>query len=227
MSLETDVKKQSVPALVDLYILDLNSINVAEIYYFYPGTDVDNQPVQYLAHSYLPWPVEMTGFEKRGTGSEARPKGRISNIGGSVSALVEQYDDLVGAKLTRRRTLKTYVDANDPNYFDEIWIIEQKTSESALAIEFDLVTAMDFIDKKLPGRIAIANACPWRYASTANGSGCSWPRTNPSKYFDRNGNAVSTLAQDDCGKRLSDCKLRFGAGNPLDFGGFPSLGRTS
>ena len=31
--------------------------------------------------------------------------------------------------------------------------------------------------------------------------------------------------QDRCGKRLSSCKLRFGANNPLPFGGFPGVSR--
>jgi len=85
---------------------------------------------------------------------------------------------------------------------------------------------MDFVDKRLPGRTAVANACPWQYATTANGSGCSWPRTDPNKYYNQSGVQVFNQQQDVCGKRLADCKLRFGDDQPLDFGGFPSLGRS-
>ena len=70
MSLKLDAKKQNVAALVDLYVLDLNSIGLGQVYYFYPGTDANNQPVTYQGNTYTPWPIEMTGFEKRGTGSE-------------------------------------------------------------------------------------------------------------------------------------------------------------
>jgi lambda family phage minor tail protein L len=226
VTLNVDIQKQATPALVDLYILDLNSINVASVLYFYPGTDADSTPVEYLGNTYQPWPVSMSGFEKRGTGSESRPKASISNINGEITQQLQLYDDLIGAQLKRRRTLQSYVIANVAEYAEEIYFIEQKTVENSLVVEFELSSALDFIDKRLPGRIAVANACPWRYKSTANGSGCSWPGTNPAKWFDRQGNAVLTAGEDQCGKRLSDCKLRFGANAELDFGGFPSLGRN-
>lgn len=226
MTIEIDVKKQAVPALIDLYILDLNPIGIGEVYYFYPDTTPEATALVYLGQTYSPWPVEITGFSRKGDGAETRPSAKISNYGGAITALLQEREDLIGASLTRRRTLKTYVDANLAQYFDELYFIEQKTSENPLEVSFDLANAMDFLDKKLPGRIAIANACPWRYRSTANGSGCGWPATNPAKWFDADGNPVTTLAEDNCGHRLSDCKLRFGANNPLDFGGFPSLGRS-
>jgi len=226
MTLAADLHKSAPGTLVDLYILDLNAIQIAEVYYFYPGTAADNTPLQYQGHTYQPWPIQITGFEKRGTGSESRPQASISNITGSISQLIDQHDDLIGAQLVRRRTLAHYIDANIAEYAEEIYYIEQKTLENALVVEFTLASAMDFIDQRLPARIAIANACPWHYRSTANGSGCSWPGTDPTKWFDRDGNAVLTSEQDECGKRLSDCKLRFGANNELDYGGFPSLGRN-
>ena len=54
----------------------------------------------------------------------------------------------------------------------------------------------------------------------------NWPGIDSSKWFDRNGDPVMSSTLDECGKRLSDCKLRFGANNELDYGGFPSLGRN-
>ena len=43
--------------------------------------------------------------------------------------------------------------------------------------------------------------------------------------WDVNDNVESSLANDRCGKRVSSCKLRFGANNALPFGSFPSAGR--
>ena len=231
MPVKLDVQKQSVPAIVDLYILDLNPINIAEIYYFYPMLSETGGDIVYQGNTYVPWPIEMTGFEKRGTGSEPRPKATISNIGGQISALVKSYNDLIGATLTRRRTLATYVENDLADYYDEIYFIEQKTLENSVTIEFEMVTAMDFVDKQLPGRVAVANACPWLYGPTAvalgkQSQGCSWPGTDNTKWFDSLGNAVTIKANDVCGKRLSDCKLRFGNTAELDYGGFPSLGRN-
>lgn len=43
------------------------------------------------------------------------------------------------------------------------------------------------------------------------------------KYYDTDDQEVATAAQDQCGKRLTSCKLRFGT-RVLPFGGFPSAG---
>ena len=51
-------------------------------------------------------------------------------------------------------------------------------------------------------------ACPY------TGSAC----------YTKNGE-TTTAANDDCGRRLSDCVLRFGQENPLPYGGFPGLAR--
>ena len=54
-------------------------------------------------------------------------------------------------------------------------------------------------------------------------SECSYTGTD---YYDVNGNTVSTLAQDVCGKRVASCKLRFGENAELPFGSFPGAGLT-
>jgi|688.fasta_scaffold41791_8 lambda family phage minor tail protein L len=226
MTLAIETRKQAPTGKVDLYILDLNPIGVSQIYFFYPGTGADNLPLNYLGQTYNPWPVVMSGFVRKGDGSENRPKASISNINGAITGEVDLYDDLVGATLTRRRTHKSFIDADISEFYDESYEIEQKTAENSTFINFDLSSPLDYIDKQLPGRLAIANACPWRYKSTANGSGCSWPGIDSNKWFDRNGDPVMSSTLDECGKRLSDCKLRFGANNELDYGGFPSLGRN-
>lgn len=222
-----DLKKQSAPSVVDLYILDLNAIGIAEVFYFYPGTNPDSSAVEYLRQSYAPWPIVMSGFIRTGSGSSNRPRASISNYQGAITQQLALYDDLVGASVTRRRVFSTYLVNNIAQYSDEIYFIEQKTLENFEVVEFELANPMDFIDKKLPGRTALANACPWRYRQTANGSGCGWPGTDPAKWFNAAGDPVGNSSSDVCGKRLSDCKLRFGATQPLDFGGFPSLGRTN
>ncbi|RLA17453.1 MAG: phage minor tail protein L [Gammaproteobacteria bacterium] len=130
--------------------------------------------------------------------------------------------------LKRRRTLAQYLGTETPDsstYIEDVYFIEQKSVENSLVVEFTLSSAMDFIGKRLPGRTAVANTCPWQYKTTENGSGCGWPGNDASLWFDASGNPVNDEAQDACGKRLSDCKLRFGEVEPLDFGGFPSLGR--
>ncbi len=228
MSIAIDVHQLEPGALVDLFVLDLNAIGVGVVYYFYAGLDTDLTPIRFQGQDYAAWPIQIDGLEKRGTGAEHRPKLAVSNFGGIITADLALHDDLVGALIKRRRTFAQYLNTETPDtsaYAEELFFIEQKNNENPLLVEFELASAMDFTDKQLPGRTAIANSCPWQYKTTLNGSGCGWPGSDSNKWFDRSGTQVFTEAEDVCGKRLTDCKLRFGADQPLDFGGFPSLGR--
>jgi hypothetical protein len=61
-------------------------------------------------------PIEVEGFEYSGQGTLPRPKLRISNIMGTITALILTLPEgLEGAKLTRIRTLARFIDsANFP-----------------------------------------------------------------------------------------------------------------
>ncbi len=228
MSLIIDSHKLEPTALMDFYCIDLGPIGATgQVFYIYPGVDASNQPITYQGLTFLPWPVQVTGIDKRGTGSSARPVVEIANVNRIITELCRTYQDMVGATVWRRRTLASYVLADIGEYHDEYYVVEQRVSESKDTIKFELSSPMDFMDKQLPGMVAIANSCPHRYKSTAGGSGCSWPGTNPTKWFDRFGQPVGSAGLDICGKRMSDCKLRFGDNEPLDYGGNPGLGRSS
>lgn len=226
MTLKKDSHKLTLPAQVDLYSIDLNSIGIGQVFYIVPWLDANSQPVVYQGDTYTPWPVQVTGIDKRGTGSSPRPSVELGNVNRYITDLCRLYQDMVGATVRRRRTLASYLLANIGEYHDDYYLIEQRVGEGD-TVKFDLSSPMDFLDKQLPGMIAIATGCPHRYKSTLGGSGCSWPGTDPTKWFDRNGVAVTSAALDVCGKHMSDCKLRFGANEPLDYGGNPGLGRSS
>ena len=133
-------------------------------------------------------------------------------------------NDLGGAEVRRIRTLKKYLDgesAADPNarWPEERWFVDRKASESRDQVTFELASKFDLAGQKIPKRQVIANVCQWKYRS----SECSY---TGSSYFDVNGNPVSTLAEDVCGKRVASCKLRFGDTAELPFGSFPGAGLT-
>ena len=133
-------------------------------------------------------------------------------------------NDLGGAEVRRIRTLKKFLDGEstaDPNakFPDERWFIDRKANESRDSVTFELASKFDLAGQKLPKRQIVANVCQWVYRS----SECSYTGSN---YFDVNGNTVSTLAADVCGKRVESCKLRFGSNGELPFGSFPGAGLT-
>jgi lambda family phage minor tail protein L len=70
---------------------------------------------------------------------------------------------------------------------------------------------------KLPRRQFIQNACTWLY----RGADCGYTGDPVANEF---GLPTTILANDACGKRLTDCQARFGAQAILPYGGFPACG---
>lgn len=227
MSITTDIQKLEPGAIVELFELDLTPYG-GELLRFHAGTNGLLSNVVWDGNPYTAFPVKATGFEFNGQGQAARPKLLAANVAGSITALVLQYDDIVGAKVTRIRTLAKYLDAvnfaggvnpsADPTaeFPSDIFYIDRKSTETNEFVEFELAAAMDVTGVKLPRRQVVQNVCPWGYRSAE----CGWTGTS---YFDAN-DASTTLGNDVCGKRLSSCKVRFGQYAELPFGGFPAAG---
>jgi len=223
----TEVFKSQLPQIIDLFTLDITAIlptgsSDQAIYRFANWSQVNGADVVYQTNTYTPLPLEASGFELNTKGQLARPSLTFANVGLGITALTNTYEDLVGATVQRIRTLTTYLDgaeAADPNAYwgpDE-WIVEQKSSETKLAVSFQLAIPFDLEGRALPGRRLLREQCQWRYRSDI---GCHY---DGSSYFDVNDQSVANLSDDVCGKRLTSCQLRFGNTSRLPFGGFPGL----
>ncbi len=225
--IRTEVQTLETGNLIELFDLDITVINpgaVVEHFHGYP----QEANIVWKGVTYVPWPIQAEGFARTGD-KPPNPTVTVANIDGTVSALCQQFDDLVGAILTRRRTFAQYLDAvnfpggvnptADPTQEmpNEIWYVERKASEDSQAVKFELSSAMDFNGVKLPRRQIIANQCPWAYRSAE----CGY---TGGAVADANDVPTGVLANDVCGKRVASCKLRFGATNPLNHGGFPAAG---
>jgi lambda family phage minor tail protein L len=232
MSIQSDIQKPAPGAIVELYVLDATSAG-DDIYRFHSGLNELGANVVWQGVSYVAAPVKMEGFELRGSGTAPRPKLSVANIAGVLGAAVRASDDLVGAKVTRKRTFARYLDAvnfaagnpiADPNvhFNDDVYYIDRKSSENRVMIEWELVSALDLVGTKLPRRQIIANICSSRYRSAE----CSYTGGAVADITDV---ATGSLALDQCGKKLNSCKLRFGANAVLPYGAFPAAGlvRTS
>ncbi|SMG00327.1 Phage minor tail protein [Burkholderia singularis] len=177
---------------------------------------------------YAAWPVNTEGFEISGSGKQPAPTLRVGNVDGSISSLCIALGDLVGAQITRRRTLSKYLDAvnfpdgnpgADPNEEmpPETWLIERKSHEDNETIEFELSSPLDFDGEQLPRRQIIPNLCIWLY----RGPECGY---TGGPCADANDAPTDDPAKDRCSQSLRGCKLRFGANNPLPYGGSPAAG---
>lgn len=226
MSIASDIQKLEPGALVELFVVEVPGGDTLR---FHAGTNALDGDVVWQGNTYTRFPVMAEGFEKSGKGSLPRPKIKVANITGLIGALARENDDLVGARITRKRTFARYLDAvnfpggvnpsADPlsEFPDEIWSVDRKSSENAVFVEWELAAAIDLAGVALPRRQVIQNVCPWRYRSTE----CGYTGGAVADLTDA---ATSDLSADACGKRLTSCKLRFGQYGELPFGGFPAAG---
>mgnify|MGYP000414407764 CR=1 FL=1 len=224
MSITADIQSLTPGALVELFELQIG----AELVRFHAGTNSLMQPVVWAGHTYTPLPVQAEGFGLSTGGKMPRPKLRIANIDGVASQTLLGAD-IAGSKVTRRRTMVRYLDAvNFPGGVNpdadptaemtpDVFYIDRKTAETKAVVEFELASSMDVAGVKLPKRQIIQNSCPWRY----RGGECGYAGPPVATVLDA---PTGDPVKDQCGKRLSSCKLRFGETAVLPYGGFPAAG---
>lgn len=219
--------------LIELFILDLNPIGVAVAYHFTP-TNLPGYTISFGAQAYTYAPVAMTGIERTLTGDPPTPKVLLPNTNKFTTALVVQYNDLVGAQVTRMRTYKDFLDGepleDDTAYFSrDIYTVEQKLHLGNVHGEFSLRPLYALDNRYLPGRTCHKDLCSHRYRlmnpdGSPDYSRASCPYTG-TVYFDGTGEPTLTPQLDVCGKSLNDCTLRFGETAELPFRGFPGMSR--
>jgi lambda family phage minor tail protein L len=169
--------------LITLYELDLTSKTSnftgqpGTIYRFHDGIDpTGTNIVNFKGQPYNPFPIKAEGYEWTTQGTLPRPKLSVSNIGSVTSALLREFDDLVGALVTVRRTYTIYLDgqAEGGSPYKEftplIYVVDRKSGETTQAVAFELATGMDAEGVLLPRRQIMATACPWTY----RGPECSY-----------------------------------------------------
>ena len=216
-----DLQAPAPSSIIELFELQLfaNIHGVNYTYRVHAGTNLNaNGQVVWAGNSYLRFPVEADGFEYNGQGQLPRPKIRVSNILGTITALLLSLPSgITGAKVTRIRTLARYLDAvnfpgsvnpygtPDPTaeFPHEVYYVDRKVIESREVVEFELAAAFDLIGVRGPKRQCVSNICQWRYRSAE----CGYIAA---AYFDADDTPVGTAGEDVCGKRLGSCETRFG-----------------
>lgn len=233
-SLAADVQRFSPGNIVELYTLDCSFIN-GPVYRFTPNV-FDGAPVVFNGQTYTPIEMESEGWEWSGKGASPQPIIRLSNVNRVTAAAVYEFSDLLGATITRTRTLSDYLDDGatpDPEaiFRQDIYRISRKSAQNKMYIEFELRSAIDQMGKKLPGEQVYRDACRFTYRRWDADAGsfvytkATCPYTG-SSYFDALGNVVVNPALDRCSKTLDNgCRKRFGQNGELPFGGYPGVAR--
>jgi len=175
-------------SLINLYELDVSNIvpdlNEEESKFrFYDGNNFNFERVLFDGQEYYAIPMEAEGFSLDSQ-RPSRPKLRIANIKGFVSELLQVGGNIEGAMLNRKRVFLRAIDnanfpngsnpfgAPDPNdkLQDESYVVNRKTTESSLVIEFELSNPIDLEEVRIPSNQVLANVCRHQY----RGRGCNY-----------------------------------------------------
>jgi len=235
-----DVQKPNPGELVELFELDTTIVG-GPIYRF-TASQHEEAYVVYNGNTYYRLDVKATGFEFTGKGQLPRPTLSVGLIGAGAGAAfrsaIRQYQDLVGCSVTRRRTFRRYLDGQEAASWaaqlpPDLYVIERKIgSIEGLMVEFELSALMDFEGKLIPGRQVIRDVCTRTYriwnGSSFDAGTCPY---TAARYYDSDGEIVVDPEEDDCGRKLSDCKLRFRnplvpVNEPLPTYAFPGAGKV-
>ena len=169
--------------IVELYELDTGEED--GVFFFHSGS-ISHENIVVGGTSYLPLPIEASGFETRSDGQLARPKVTFANPQGIISDAIKRRGDLVGKNFIRKRIYLRFIDdvnfSDNKNPFatpdfqnrfeDDYFIINRKVNENKVFIEFELVSPLEIENVKLPSRIMVADYCPWIYRA----GGCNYGR---------------------------------------------------
>ena len=217
-------------AKVDLYMWDTSLLG-GPVYYITPMTE-NGANIFFNGIEYVQHPVSFTGMDKKSDGTLPRPRMVVANTFLTFVALINAYRDALGTKVTRIRTFQKYIDGHsgaDANaqFPADVFFIEQKVRQNKNFIEFELVSPLDTGATVIPKR-QVLSYCQHRYRTYLDG-GLSYARaTCPytgSGYYNKSG-VITTADLDVCGKKLSDCELRYPLNSDqLPFKGYPGVGQ--
>lgn len=206
-SVLAELYKYSPSAIVELFEIDLSPLSEYYLsktppvtisplkYYFHNGTNKYAQGTPPLSNIDVKWgnpertytarSISMEGIQTSSAGEIPRPTLTINNYGSTFDNLFTElnksYANLVGAKVTRIRTLVKFLNATnfptgnataDPNakFPNDVFNIDRMSEEVPGQITYELAPAWDVEGVALPRRQILANICPWTYKEDP----CSW-----------------------------------------------------
>lgn len=119
MTILQDIYQLKPNNLVTLYELDLSpcigryGATTSDIYRWCDGVNELGNDIEWNGNTYTRYPIQTSGFDRQGNGTIPRPKLIAGNYGGIIGDLAREYNDIIGARLTRTRTFAKYLDSSN------------------------------------------------------------------------------------------------------------------
>jgi lambda family phage minor tail protein L len=218
-----------VGAMLDLYEVDLQAFG-GDVLRFHAGTNGYFNDVIWQKVAYSAYPIDVEGFEVKSEGTYSRPTMKVANITGLITGINHDFEDALGAVVTRRQVLVKHLDAvNFPNGNADAdptmeavsrYVIEEMAEETFETVTYNLATPVDCDNAIIPARTILADVCQWVY----RGDGCGY---SGGPVADEKDNPTSDMSRDKCSKHRSGCRLRFAKPSALPYGGYPGSAKVS
>jgi len=218
-----------VGAMIDLFEVDLQPFG-GDVVRFQSGVNANYSDVIWQGKRYSAYPIKVEGFETKSEGVYSRPSMSVANITGLITGINSDFDDALGAIVTRRQVLVKHLDAaNFPNGNPDAdstmeavsrYVIEEMAEETFEEVTYNLATPVDCDNAIIPARTILADVCQWIY----RGDGCGY--SGP-PVADEKDNPTTDPAKDKCSKCLRGCRFRYPKPTPLKFGGYPGAAKVS
>lgn len=230
---------------IELYSLDLTDIDGPILRFFVGYNEYDAEgAVYFMSNKYLPYDIKVSGFEWDGKGNPPTPRVTVSTSSETETntvllGLINDFNNLQGAKFTRIRTFKKFLDGESGQsavvraFTEDVFVVDRKSSENKYQVDFDLSSIIDQTNNSLPKNIVTSSYCPWEYRRR-NSANTDWEYPvgdhacpyNGSNMFDIDGNPTNNPLQDKASKQFHTCCLpRYGQNAIYPFGGFPGASR--
>jgi lambda family phage minor tail protein L len=234
--ISSDNQSLEAGAIVTLFQIDTSKlVNGNPIPFYFTQRMRESSYISFGGIPYNAIDMEATGFLWDGKGAFPTPTLKISNVGNLLTATMIEMKDFIGATVTRIRTFEKYLDDGsepDPDQHHplEVYTVEQKSKHNKVFVEWRLSSALDQSGRQLPGRTILRDVCQRTYriwnpqTQSFDYSNATCPYS-AARYYSRT-DKPSNQAQDDCARRLTSCKNRFGANAVLPAYFFPGVGKT-
>ncbi len=89
-AIRAEIQKLAPSAVIELFVLDLSLFSQGSVY-FHAGTNSLQQRVTWQGKTYEAFPIQVEGFEFNGNGQIPRPKLKVANVTGAMTAMVLIY----------------------------------------------------------------------------------------------------------------------------------------
>lgn len=177
------------------------------------GQEYRTNQIVWQGVAYISVALKSEGFNLRGDGDLVRPRLTIANYGAEVSKYLKTHNNLIGAKVIRKRTFVKFLDdvnfsggenpyfdlrnqasAADENAYlpDQVYYVNRRVAENKSVVELELSSVLEVENVFVPNRNTYARYCTWVY----RGQGCQYrsvPKTtsNSQSFKDSSGSNVS------------------------------------